>query len=519
MQQLEGQLAELDDNLRERKRTWRNAREQIKADETTLGHEWSLADDRWTRSWSGRARATARAGDARGRSGRRRRTGAVRHCSRPRTRRRDSRRSVRGLEDAASGRRRGDRRLAQVNCRRQDGAPRTDAPCRPSAKRRRQLQGPGRQPDAANAIGSGSAREQAAESLASVDVELQELTEADARLASQAAGRPAGARNDCGKNETGSAATARQHQRRRVASCARAQRPGQPDRGARRAWNAAMKGSAPASARCSSTCDAGRRRAVAHRPRHDRRFPDRTPRIRPADRSGPGRLGAALPGARRRACWPRRWPSAAQPFSGPRQFLAAVGDPTAQPAEQRAGPIGSWRCRCTARRTWPVLPEGTPVHPGWWRRPRPGALRASGAGRSAGQLLGRTLIVRDLAAARAIAAHASGFRLVTLQGELLEPDGTLTVGTHHAETGILSRKSELRELREQLADARPPRRRDRAGPGRSCASGWPALEDRDADPAGRDRRPGRAGGRPACARGTPSRQAPGPARGSVAEPR
>jgi chromosome segregation protein len=67
-----------------------------------------------------------------------------------------------------------------------------------------------------------------------------------------------------------------------------------------------------------------------------------------------------------------------------------------------------------------------------------------------GQLLGRTLIVRDLAAARMLAAHAPGFRLVTLQGELLEPDGTLTVGAHHAETGILSRKSEWRELREQL---------------------------------------------------------------------
>ena len=66
------------------------------------------------------------------------------------------------------------------------------------------------------------------------------------------------------------------------------------------------------------------------------------------------------------------------------------------------------------------------------------------------QLLGRTLIVRDLPTARSIAAHAPGFRLVTLQGELLEPDGTLTVGTHHAETGILSRKSEFRELREQL---------------------------------------------------------------------
>jgi chromosome segregation protein len=66
------------------------------------------------------------------------------------------------------------------------------------------------------------------------------------------------------------------------------------------------------------------------------------------------------------------------------------------------------------------------------------------------QLLGRTLIVRDLAAARAVAAHTTGFRLVTLQGELLEPDGTLTVGMHHAQTGILSRKSELRELKAGL---------------------------------------------------------------------
>ncbi len=67
------------------------------------------------------------------------------------------------------------------------------------------------------------------------------------------------------------------------------------------------------------------------------------------------------------------------------------------------------------------------------------------------RLLGRTLIVRDLAVARAIVAFGMNCRCVTLQGELLEADGTLTVGTHHAETGILSRKSELRELREQAA--------------------------------------------------------------------
>ncbi len=66
-----------------------------------------------------------------------------------------------------------------------------------------------------------------------------------------------------------------------------------------------------------------------------------------------------------------------------------------------------------------------------------------------GRLLGRTLIVRDLAAARAAAGQAGGWRCVTLHGELVETDGTLTVGEHHAGAGILSRKSELRELREQ----------------------------------------------------------------------
>jgi chromosome segregation protein len=67
------------------------------------------------------------------------------------------------------------------------------------------------------------------------------------------------------------------------------------------------------------------------------------------------------------------------------------------------------------------------------------------------QLLGQTLVVRDLATARAIASHTSGFRFVTLDGELLEADGTVTAGTHHAESGLLSRKSELRELRGQIA--------------------------------------------------------------------
>jgi chromosome segregation protein len=67
------------------------------------------------------------------------------------------------------------------------------------------------------------------------------------------------------------------------------------------------------------------------------------------------------------------------------------------------------------------------------------------------RLLGTTLVVNTLQTAHALAARLPGRRFVTLHGELLEPDGTLTVGAHHAEFGVLSRKSELRELREQTA--------------------------------------------------------------------
>ncbi|MBO0698775.1 MAG: AAA family ATPase, partial [Zavarzinella sp.] len=69
------------------------------------------------------------------------------------------------------------------------------------------------------------------------------------------------------------------------------------------------------------------------------------------------------------------------------------------------------------------------------------------------QLFGRTLIVDDLAEARRSAAEPdlAGYRFVTRAGELLEPTGTLTVGPHRPEAGIVSRKSELRELRSQAA--------------------------------------------------------------------
>jgi chromosome segregation protein len=61
-------------------------------------------------------------------------------------------------------------------------------------------------------------------------------------------------------------------------------------------------------------------------------------------------------------------------------------------------------------------------------------------------LLGMTLIVKDLPVASELATSVLGFNYMTLAGELLTAEGVLTVGPHHAESGILSRKSELREL-------------------------------------------------------------------------
>src|SRR5262249_39930573 len=96
------------------------------------------------------------------------------------------------------------------------------------------------------------------------------------------------------------------------------------------------------------------------------------------------------------------------------------------------------------------------------------------------RLLERTLIVRDLATARALSTHTPGYRFVTLSGELLEADSTLTVGVHHAETGLLSRKSELRELREQAAgldERRAAIERDLDDLVRQAAQGAVAMEE------------------------------------------
>ena len=65
------------------------------------------------------------------------------------------------------------------------------------------------------------------------------------------------------------------------------------------------------------------------------------------------------------------------------------------------------------------------------------------------QLLSDVVLTDNLADARRLAAIHPDGRFVTRAGDLLEPDGTLTVGPLTAGVGLVSRKSELRDLREQ----------------------------------------------------------------------
>ena len=66
-------------------------------------------------------------------------------------------------------------------------------------------------------------------------------------------------------------------------------------------------------------------------------------------------------------------------------------------------------------------------------------------------LLDSTWVVMDLTSARRLSASdETGQRFVTLQGELLEPDGTLYTGSVRGESAVVSRKSELRRLKNDL---------------------------------------------------------------------
>ena len=74
--------------------------------------------------------------------------------------------------------------------------------------------------------------------------------------------------------------------------------------------------------------------------------------------------------------------------------------------------------------------------------------------RLAAHLLADTWIVRTLDAATALLqATGSRCRFVTLQGELVEPNGTLYLGSLAGESSTISRKSELRTIRSDLVRA------------------------------------------------------------------
>jgi len=70
----------------------------------------------------------------------------------------------------------------------------------------------------------------------------------------------------------------------------------------------------------------------------------------------------------------------------------------------------------------------------------------------ASALLADTWVVESLSIAMKLHQESGGrWRFVTLQGELLEHNGTLFAGTIRPETAVMSRKSELRRLRNELA--------------------------------------------------------------------
>lgn len=74
-------------------------------------------------------------------------------------------------------------------------------------------------------------------------------------------------------------------------------------------------------------------------------------------------------------------------------------------------------------------------------------------GRLAKHLLGKTVVVDSLATALSMArADVSGRRFVTPDGALVEPDGRVSVGPSTSQAGLISRKSEHRDIRAQIAE-------------------------------------------------------------------
>jgi chromosome segregation protein len=105
---------------------------------------------------------------------------------------------------------------------------------------------------------------------------------------------------------------------------------------------------------------------------------------------------------------------------------------------------------------WPIAAAKPPLdlagQPGIVCRADRLVRSASGIQHLPERLLADTWIVSSLDAALALAGTIGGeARFVTLQGELLEANGTLFAGSFRGETALVSRKSELRGIKTELA--------------------------------------------------------------------
>lgn len=69
-------------------------------------------------------------------------------------------------------------------------------------------------------------------------------------------------------------------------------------------------------------------------------------------------------------------------------------------------------------------------------------------------LLNNTVVVKDLAASLVLSNDNRSIRYVTLEGELFEPDGALSGGKKQGQVGIISRKSELKKIEDELVHIR-----------------------------------------------------------------
>ncbi|HEY7308478.1 MAG TPA: chromosome segregation protein SMC [Gemmataceae bacterium] len=443
LKQLEEALGRLDGSIREQAAELAEAREQIAAHEATLSHEWTLADDidkELARARQRRAELgqhVAVLAEAAGRVEEElRQVEATCEAQRQDVQQREE--QLRATETRLSELRQQVQREENehIECMRRAGRLKNDAISYKAQvdnltrERTRLLQ----------------RSEQAAEHLASLDLELQELSAAEAELQARL-GSARQALSDL-RQERDRLRQVRDETTRRAGEL-REQRSGLTSRvevleGLERSHEGLGTGPRELFALLEQP-DPGPWRTVLgilaefltvrreFAPLIDLALGERAQRFLVRD---PDQLAEALRQRR-------------QPFSSRVSFLPL--SPPPPPSLARRPRPGTTSSIASGR--GPLSIEGVPAHPGVValaeqvvRCDKPELVDLPA------RLLSGTLIVRDLTAARALAPHLPGHRFVTLRGELLEADGTLTIGTHHAETGILSRKSELRELREQVAD-------------------------------------------------------------------